>query len=80
VRVQFAHPYLLRLTGEANERNSKQIYVERTTPNLGMLEGWGRPTRPIEGQVGLTFERMIIMATERDERQTLPASPSSMGE
>lgn len=37
--------------------------------------GWGRPTQSIEGQVGLTFERMILMATEREERQTLPAGP-----
>ena len=33
--------------------------------------GWGRPTQSIEGQVGLTFERMIVMATEREERQTI---------
>jgi hypothetical protein len=37
--------------------------------------GWGRPTQSIEGQVGLTFERMILMATEREERQMLPAGP-----
>jgi hypothetical protein len=37
--------------------------------------GWGRPTQSIEGQVGLTFERMILMATEREERQTLPSGP-----
>jgi hypothetical protein len=36
--------------------------------------GWGRPTQSIEGQVGLTFERMILMATEREEWQTLPAA------
>jgi hypothetical protein len=35
----------------------------------------GRPTQSIEGQVGLTFERMILMATEREERQMLPAGP-----
>ncbi len=35
--------------------------------------GWGRPTQSLEGQVGLTFERMILMATEREERLTLPA-------
>ena len=34
--------------------------------------GWGRPTQSIEGQVGLTFERMILMATEREERLALP--------
>ena len=28
-----------------------------------------------QGQVGLTFEGMIFMATERDQRQTLPAEP-----
>jgi hypothetical protein len=39
--------------------------------------GWGRPTQSIEGHVGLTFERMILMATERDERQTLAAGPPS---
>jgi hypothetical protein len=38
--------------------------------------GWGRPTQSIEGQVGLTFERMILMATEREERQALPPGPS----
>ena len=38
---------------------------------------WGRPTQSIEGQVGLTFERMIIMATEREERQMLLAEPPS---
>jgi hypothetical protein len=38
--------------------------------------GWGRPTQSIEGQVGLTFERMILMATEREERQTLPSGPT----
>jgi hypothetical protein len=37
--------------------------------------GWGRPTQSIEGQVGLTFERLILMATEREERRTLPAGP-----
>jgi hypothetical protein len=37
--------------------------------------GWGRPTQSIEGQVGLTFERMILMAIEREERQTLSAGP-----
>ena len=37
--------------------------------------GRGRPTQSIEGQVGLTFERMILMATEREERLTLPAGP-----
>jgi hypothetical protein len=35
--------------------------------------GWGRPTQSIEGQVGVTFERMILMATERAEQQMLPA-------
>ena len=28
-----------------------------------------------EGQVGLTFEGMIFIATERDQRQTLPTEP-----
>jgi hypothetical protein len=37
----------------------------------------GRPTQSIEGRVGLTFERMILLAIERDERQTLPALPSA---
>jgi len=37
--------------------------------------GWGRPTQSIEGQVGLTFQRMILMATEREERQALPPGP-----
>ena len=37
--------------------------------------GWGRPTQSIEGQVGLTFERMILMATEREERQALLPQP-----
>ena len=36
---------------------------------------WGRPTQSIEGQVGLTFERLILMATEREQRHTLPARP-----
>jgi hypothetical protein len=36
---------------------------------------WGRPTQSIEGQVDLSFERMILMATEREERQTLPSRP-----
>ena len=39
--------------------------------------GWGRPTQSIEGQVGLTLERMIHMATEREERQAFPAGPSA---
>jgi hypothetical protein len=42
--------------------------------------GWGRPTQVIEGQVGLTFERMILMAIEREERQSLPAAPSAENE
>jgi hypothetical protein len=33
------------------------------------------PFDKAEGQVGLTFEGMIFMATERDQRQTLPAEP-----
>lgn len=37
--------------------------------------GWGRPTQSIEGQVGLTFERLILMATEREERLTLRVGP-----
>jgi hypothetical protein len=39
--------------------------------------GWGRPTQSIEGQVGITFERMILMAIEREDRQSLPAAPST---
>ena len=42
--------------------------------------GWGRPTQSIEGQVGLTFERMILMATEREERQTCLPWPSGEDE
>ena len=42
--------------------------------------GWGRPTQSIEGRVGLTFERMILMAIEREERTLLPALPSVEGE
>jgi hypothetical protein len=42
--------------------------------------GWGRPTQSIEGQVGLTFEGMILMAIEREERQSLPAAPSAENE
>jgi Family of unknown function (DUF5681) len=42
--------------------------------------GWGKPKQSIEGQVGLTFERMIVMATEREERQTLPAGPTAKDE
>lgn len=34
--------------------------------------GWGKPKQSIEGQVGLTLERMVLMAIERDEQQTLP--------
>ncbi len=34
---------------------------------------WGRPTQSIEGQVDLSFERMILMAIEREEQQTLPS-------
>jgi len=34
----------------------------------------------IEGQVGLTFERMILMATEREERQAIPRGPSAEDE
>jgi hypothetical protein len=41
---------------------------------------WGRPTQSIEGQVGLSFERMILMATERENRQSLPAAPSAENE
>ena len=36
---------------------------------------WGRPPQSIEGQVDLSFERMILMAAEREERQTLPSGP-----
>ena len=39
--------------------------------------GWGRPTQSIEGQVGLTLERMIHMAAEREERHAFPAGPSA---
>ncbi len=42
--------------------------------------GWGRPTQAIEGQVSLTFERMILMAIDREEQQALPVLSSSEGE
>jgi hypothetical protein len=42
--------------------------------------GWGRPTQSIEGQVTLSFEQMILMATEREERLTLPALPTGESE
>jgi hypothetical protein len=42
--------------------------------------GWGRPTQSIEGQVTLTFEQIILMATEREERQMLPALPAGDSE
>jgi Family of unknown function (DUF5681) len=42
--------------------------------------GWGKPKQSIEGQVGLTLERMILMATEREERQAFPAGPSAEDE
>jgi hypothetical protein len=41
---------------------------------------WGRPTQSIEGQVDLSFERMILMAIEREERQSLRAAPSANDE
>src|ERR1700676_4842408 len=39
--------------------------------------GWGKPKQAIEGQVGLTLERMVLMAAEREERQALPAGPTA---
>jgi hypothetical protein len=38
--------------------------------------GWGKPKQAIEGQVGLTLERMILMAIERGEPQALTGVPS----
>jgi hypothetical protein len=42
--------------------------------------GWGKPKQSIEGQVGLTLERMILLATEREEQQAFPAGPSAEDE
>ena len=42
--------------------------------------GWGKPKQSIEGQVGLTLERTILMATEREERQAFPAGSSAEDE
>jgi hypothetical protein len=67
------------LTPDAME-TLKQVMNDQRAPPAARVgaataildRGWGKPKQSIEGQVGLTLERMILMATEREEK-TLPA-------
>jgi hypothetical protein len=86
-----AHKIIVDVKAAAREMTPEALSALRTVLNdtkappaarvgaaTAVLDrGWGRPTQSIEGQVDLSFERMIRMAIERENRQSLPAPPSA---